>query len=435
MRYLKPISRNPWLALLVVALMAAGALRAQNQTPANAPPPSAGALFDDSIYKHLAAEDRQQGRIDDARKELEKAAAARPDDLEVIYQLATLEEAAGNSDKAIQILQMMVWQLEKPAGQYNAQEANNRAIILERLGSIYSEQGKFSQAIDTFKPIQALGKDHAPHAEFLVAETLLQEHQSDQAQAELAAALQLYPKDHELNFVSASLLGKQGHVDEAVAQLQPMLTKTPEDSPIYIAMAQIYLQAKRFEEAEQAARKSQEMRPNQADQEYGLFVLGSIYEREKKYEMAEEAFKRVLAMDPQNAATSNYLGYMLADQGIRLEESVKYIKRAVDLDPNNAAYLDSLGWAFFKMKRYDLAEPPLEKAARLVPADPSIHEHLGSLYLQMGKATMAEKEWEQALKEWPQADSNDFDAESAKKLQKQLDYLKAQSPQQKPALN
>ena len=124
----------------------------------------------------------------------------------------------------------------------------------------------------------------------------------------------------------------------------------------------------------------------------------------------------MLNADPTSAQAANYLGYMLAERGIRLDESVKYIQKALQLEPNNGAYLDSLGWAYFKMNRYDLAEPPLEKAARLVANDPTIHEHLGHLYLQMGKRRQAQEQWERALKEWPHAVGSDFDAEQAGKL-------------------
>ena len=156
-------------------------------------------------------------------------------------------------------------------------------------------------------------------------------------------------------------------------------------------------------------------------------MQGSIFERQKKYDQAEQTFKKVLNVDPLNSSASNYLGYMLADRGVRLEESVKYIQKALELEPNNGAYLDSLGWAYFKMSRYDLAETPLEKAAHKIQNDPTIHEHLGNLYLRMGKTALAQEQWQRALKEWPDAVSSDFDAEQAKQLQKQLDDLKSHS--------
>jgi tetratricopeptide (TPR) repeat protein len=116
-----------------------------------------------------------------------------------------------------------------------------------------------------------------------------------------------------------------------------------------------------------------------------------------------------------------------------LDESVKYIQKALELEPNNGAYLDSLGWAYFKMGRYDLAQPPLEAAARLIQNDPTIHEHLGNLYLRQGKTARAQEEWQRALKEWPAAVSSDFDADQAKELQKQLDELKSHMAHDKTA--
>ena len=124
---------------------------------------------------------------------------------------------------------------------------------------------------------------------------------------------------------------------------------------------------------------------------------------------------------------------MLADRGVRLDESVKYIQKALEIEPDNGAYLDSLGWAYFKMNRSDLAEPHLEKAARKIGSDPTIQEHLGHVYLQLGKKQAAQAAWERALKEWPTAVSSDFDAAQAEKLQKQLDELKAHLAKEKSA--
>ncbi len=376
-------------------------------------------------YKRLAMIDREEGRFDDARQELEKARSLSADDLEIPYQQALLEAMVGNNDKAVEILKGLVKQSERPEGKYTVPEANNRALFLERLGLVYRDQQKFTQAMDVFKQIQALGPVQGPRAEMLIIETLHMQHQMDKALAEADAAVKAYPKNQDLSISRATLLGEAGHVDEAVAQLQAFLTHRPIDRSLYVSIAQIYLQAKRFDGAEQAIQKALDLSPTPEDQEYVLFVQGSIFERQKKYDQAEETFKKVLSVDPLNSSASNYLGYMLADRGVRLEESVKYIQKALELEPGNAAYLDSLGWAYFKMGRYDLAENPLEKAASKIQNDPTIHEHLGNLYLHQGKTGRAQEEWQRALKEWPDAVSSDFDADQAKELQKQLDELKS----------
>ena len=378
-------------------------------------------------YKRLAMIDREEGRFDAARQELEKAKSLNSDDLEIPYQLALLESTVGNGDKAAEILKGLVKQSEHADGKYTVPEANNRALFLERLGLVYRDGAKYPQAMEMFKQIQALGPLQEPRAELLTIETLRLQHQTDKAMVEADAAVKKFPRNQDLAVSRATMLGEAGRVDEAVTQLQGLLTHRAIDRSIYVSIAQVYLQAKRFDSAEQAIQKALDLSPTPEDQEFALFVQGSIYERQKKYEQAEQTFKRVLSVDPLNSSASNYLGYMLADRGIRLDESVKYIQKALELEPGNAAYLDSLGWAYFKMGRYDLAQPPLEKAATRIQNDPTIHSHLGNLYLHQGKTGRAEEEWQRALKEWPNAASSDFDADQAKQIQKQLDELKSRS--------
>jgi tetratricopeptide (TPR) repeat protein len=390
---------------------------------------------DGATYLRLSQLDRQQGRFEEARRELDRAKALSPDNLDVPYQQALLEEVLGNADKAIEIMQGLVKSSERPEGRYTVAEAHNRAAFLERLGGIYRSQNKSDQALETFKQILSLSKVEAPRGEQLIIETLRSNHQLPHALEEANGAIQKYPQERSLRFLRAYVLGEQGQVDEAVKQLQAFLNNTPTDRETYLSIAQVTSQAKRYDAAEQAIRQALALTPNADDQEYALFMLGSVYEREKRYDLAEEQFKKVLKVNPLSAPAANYLGYMLADRGVRLDESLKYIKKAIELEPNNGAYIDSLGWVYFKMSRYDLAEPNLEKAARLILNDPTIHEHLGHLYLRTGRKALAQGEWERALKEWPTATSSDFDAEQAAKLQKQLDDLKLRTAKEGSSQN
>jgi tetratricopeptide (TPR) repeat protein len=379
---------------------------------------------DPRAYVRLSQLDRDEGRWDDARQDLAKAKGLAPDDPEISYQQAQLESTLGNDDKAIGILQDLLKQFTKADGQYTASEANNRAIFLERLGLIYRGEEKNDQAMSYFKQIVALGDAQAPRGEVLMVETLQLNNQPEQALAEAEAAVKKYPTNRQLLLERASLLGQQGHADEAVQQLQGLLKNQPSDRDIQIAIAQIYSQAKRYPEAEAAAQKALDLSPQPQDQEYAVFILGSVYEREKKFDQAEAQFKKVLSLDPLNGAAANYLGYMLADRGIQLDESVQYIKQALKLDPNNGAYLDSLGWAYYKMNRFSEAEGPLEKAAHQLSADPTVLDHLGHVYLRLGKKAEAQQEWERALQEWPKAVASDFTDQDAARLRKELDKLK-----------
>ena len=51
------------------------------------------------------------------------------------------------------------------------------------------------------------------------------------------------------------------------------------------------------------------------------FMRGAMYERMKKFDLSEAEFRKVLQINPENAGALNYLGYMLADRNVRLDEA------------------------------------------------------------------------------------------------------------------
>jgi tetratricopeptide (TPR) repeat protein len=115
---------------------------------------------------------------------------------------------------------------------------------------------------------------------------------------------------------------------------------------------------------------------------------------------------------------------MLADRGVRLDEALTLIKKAVDLDPANGAYLDSLGWAYFKLAKYDLAEENLIKAAQRVGSDPTVQNHLGDLYQKTGRLKLAAAHWERAVVEWNKTVAAEVDTAELTQVQKKLESAK-----------
>jgi tetratricopeptide (TPR) repeat protein len=188
-----------------------------------------------------------------------------------------------------------------------------------------------------------------------------------------------------------------------------------------VALAQMNTRLKRWADAEAALNKAEQLSTKPEDKQYVAFLRGSTYERQKKYDEAEAEFRKVLAAEPQSAVTLNYLGYMNADRGVRLEESLNYIKQAVSLEPSNGAYLDSLGWAYFRLGKYDLAEENLNKASQHMGSDPSVQEHLGDLYQKTGRLKLAAAHWERALEEWNKTVAAEVDADAQAKVQQKLD--------------
>ncbi len=386
---------------------------------------------DAQTYMRIAEIDRRNGKFDQAMDALKKAAAVVPDSLEVQYNIAVIDEAQGKYDDAIVILNQLLQKTEHSEDQYTLGDKNNRAVFLERLGTIYREANKNQQAEQTFRQMLDLGDENAVRGYQQIIETYRDNKQWQMATTVAEEAAKRFPTDRDLQMVAASQEADMGNANKAIDQVKALLKGNPaDDQKVYVALAQMYSRIKEWNLAEENINKAIELSSKPEDKDYAMFVAGSIYERQKKYDKAEEAFHKVLADDPKNAAALNYLGYMLADRGTRLDEALGYIRRAVALDPQNGAYLDSLGWAYYKMGNYDLAEENLRRASERTNDDPTVHDHLGELYMKTGRVKLAATHWERSLEEWNKTIPAEVDTESVAKVQKELETARVKLAKQ-----
>lgn len=386
---------------------------------------------DAQAYLRSAEIYRRLGRFDQALEALKKAESLVQDSLEVPYNIALVYEVQGRYDDAVQIIQGLLKKSEKIDGNYNSGERNNRAVFLERLGSIYREMGKTQLAVDSFRRILQLGEDNAVRGYQQIVDTYREQKLSQQATNAAEEAVNKFPKDRQLKLMLASQHAENGQGDTAVSELKSLLKGDAEDREIYITLAQVQTRLRHWKEAEEAVEQAEKLSPKPEDKDYVAFIRGSVYERQKKYDLAEEQFRRVLVGDPHNAAVLNYLGYMLADRGLRLDEALAYIKKAAAQDPQNGAYLDSLGWAYYKMGNYDLAEENLRKASLKISNDGTIQDHLGDLYFKTGRLKLAAAHWERALEEWGKTTlPGDIDTTDVARVQKKLESAKVKLAKQ-----
>ncbi len=376
---------------------------------------------DAQSYVRMAEIYRRQGKFDQALENLKKADSMVPDSLDVPYNMAAVYEAQGRYDDAAKLLQDLVTRTERPDSNYSQADRTNRAIFIERLGTVYREEQNYPAAVDTFRKMLTLGDDNAERGYQNMIDTYREAKQWSQATAVAREAVQKLPNSRGLRMVLDSQLADTGEADKALADVRSMLKGNADDRDVYIALAQMNTRLKRWKDAEQALDKAEALSTKPEDKSYVYFLRGSTYERQKKYDEAEAEFKKVLVIDPQSAVVLNYLGYMNADRGVKLEESLNYIKEAVSLDPSNGAYLDSLGWVYYKMGKYDLAEANLSKACSLMQSDPTVQEHLGDLYQKTGRLKLAADHWQRAVQEWGKTVAPEVDTEELAKTQQKLD--------------
>jgi tetratricopeptide (TPR) repeat protein len=396
---------------------------------ASADPEDVGAMV------KIAEIQRRQGKYDDALATIRKARKKDSENLEAGYNEGLLLDVLGRYDDAAATYESM---LELPGlthanGAYTAEEKNNRSIFLERLAAIYHEQNKVDESIATYQKMVDMGGDAASRGYQGEVDTYRDAKMFDKAVEVSRKAVAANPKNPDLKLMLAGELVDDGKADEGIALAKGMLNNSDEDRAVWLALGNLYTRLHRWKEADEALNKGAALATKKEDKIYLLFLRGALADREKHPELAEPFFRQALELDPSNAMTLNYLGYMLADKGIRLPEALKLIRKAVDLEPMNGAYLDSLGWAYFKMGEYELAEDNLRKAVERDQTDPTVHDHLGDLYEKTGRIRLAASQWELSLNEYNKSASADVEPGDVAKVQHKLETARVKLAKQESA--
>jgi Flp pilus assembly protein TadD len=183
--------------------------------------------------------------------------------------------------------------------------------------------------------------------------------------------------------------GERPRAEEALSQLA-----ASKDVERVLAAADVYARLKDYTSAARVAKDAVRRFPESTE---ALFRLGSSLERGGQIPESEKTFQKLLSLRPHDAQTMNYLGYMWADRGVRLEEARELLEKAVAREPRNGAFRDSLGWVYFRLGRLEAAEKNLREAHRTDPEDATIEEHLGDLAEKQGNLARAVEHWERAL--------------------------------------
>jgi tetratricopeptide (TPR) repeat protein len=185
--------------------------------------------------------------------------------------------------------------------------------------------------------------------------------------------------------------------DEAIANLKTLLDAHPDDMRAYLALGGVYSSKEDFRSAADLYDKAVERLKDPTKANWNIFYQrGIAYERLKDWAKAEPNFRKALELFPDQPQVLNYLGYSLVDRNANLKEALEMIQKAADLRPSDGYIIDSLGWAYYKLGRYDDALREMERAVSLKPEDPVLNDHLGDVYWRVGRKLEATFQWNHA---------------------------------------
>jgi tetratricopeptide (TPR) repeat protein len=365
------------------------------------------------IFKsyHHALIANAAGRTEDAVHAITGAYATDSTALRVVEAYARIMAQAGKRDQAIRALvtfldtqpnQPIIKQLLAELKDGKTPEPIARAAQLGAAEVLYGLGSAIGTDDGAELPAAYLQLAHFldPNAylPLLALGDLLQQASRCQDAIDLYARI---PSDSVLrrfaDIQSGLCLEALNRVDEAAAHVKRVVDADPSDLEAVSALGNIYRAHDRFTEAAEAYSRgiATIKDPSRADWRI-YYYRGVSLERAKRWPEAEKDFEQALKINPEQPQVLNYLGYSWVDRGENLDKALGMIKKAVDLRPNDGYIVDSLGWAYFKLNRYDDAVEQLERAVELKPEDSVINDHLGDALWKVGRKREATFQWNHA---------------------------------------
>jgi tetratricopeptide (TPR) repeat protein len=384
---------------------------------------------DESAYvrTRIGALQLLAGRFPEAIRELQQALALDPADSRTLLPLAQAYEGADDAGSALEIYERLIQKepanlearfhrgrlqqkqgdvaaalkgyqeiidLASGRGAVTDREAAILALAYSQIGLLQMDSRQYAEAAESFTQALNTTDDPGPDLFLLLGRAEIEAGKPAEARRVSTEATKRFPADLDVKVFQGEVLIASGDETAARDYYEGVLRDTAGSSEAYGRVSEALLRQKRYALADVFLKEATRRHPSDDGL---LFARGAALERQGRSPEAERLLSRAIEINPKNAMALNYLGYMLADRGVKLKEALGYVQRALALDPRNAAYLDSLGWAQFRLALYPDAEKSLRAALAFDGADPTIREHLGDLLVATGRPEEALREWRAAL--------------------------------------
>ena len=262
--------------------------------------------------------------------------------------------------------------------------------------------------------------------------TIFRGYQSDISQIFTALALYLNPQ-HDVALISmADLLENSQRYDEAIAKynqispqspvyfmaqlkvasiymvkkdnqkalkkLENLLEQYPDDYQILFNLGEVNRVMNQQKDAIKYYNKALKVAPKAVKKDWTVYyALGMAYERNGQWKKAEEVLQKALEVSNRHPFVLNYLGYSWLQHNENSNEALYMIFEAYRQNPEDGHIMDSLGWALYRMGKYEDAIKVLERAAEYLPGNAIVCDHLGDAYWLVGRKDEARFQWQHAL--------------------------------------
>jgi tetratricopeptide (TPR) repeat protein len=303
-------------------------------------------------------------------------------------------------------------------------------------GQEFYQNNEYTRTVACFELLSNKGSEQYERFHYILGElneVLMQEDEAIKNYTLAAESESPLPEA----FIQLSLIQYKTDPKEALKTMQKATRILPDNPKILFFLGYIHGLNKDYDLAISVYDKIPGIVEKDATVMTSDFYLsyGGAYEQAGNTEKATSIFQEGIRKHPKCHQLLNYLAYMWGEESFNLDKAQRYIMRALSIDSKNAAYIDTLGWIYFKQKKYEQARETISEAQELMPDDPIIMEHLGDVYDKLNENNKAVLWWKESYIADPENDtvkkkleSNNInlrhlrkEAEKRKKTRKQIE--------------
>jgi tetratricopeptide (TPR) repeat protein len=371
--------------------------------------------FDAEMWFQFAASEARLGRFATADSALSRAAELNPMRPGLAFLQGWVAESLGRPEDAIasyrthleahgsdlttrgRLLGVLMreerWREAYEQARFVAGAQPGDPEALEVLADVAFRSGREREAREALALLERLDPD-APGALGRIVTVYARNGHGREANVALEKWNLTHPNDFRGALAAAQLLSMRGDRKLSLEYAERAVRTAPDSLAPRVMVGQLHQNEERWADAEKAWVAVLGRFP-----EFNPAAFGLAFCREQLGDLAgaEAAARDVLAREPDNPDAMNFIGYMLADRGLRLEEAERLIARALEKEPDNGAFIDSMGWVYYRLGRLEEARRLLERAAELTGNDAVVREHLGDVYKDLNLKDLAREQYRLSL--------------------------------------
>ena len=261
-------------------------------------------------------------------------------------------------------------------------------------GAAYVASKDLEASIAAFRRAYAAAPSKAQPMVSLVR-TYLLAGRTDDAMDFLGAEITADPANVPALLLLGELQAANGDTPAASQTFERAISQQPKNTAGYTNLANLQMREGNTAAAEQVIKQGLLAAPGDFDL---LMAQASIYEVSARFEEAIAAYEALLKSYPGSDTAINNLASLLsehrADQA-SLQRAYEMTQRFSRSD--SPYFKDTLGWASYRLGKFDEGLPLIESAARQMPEQPVFRYHLGMNYAALNRKELARQELEKAL--------------------------------------